>query len=183
MVGRRCEILIYLQRNNMQISFHTITVIIQGHIYEGLTQKVIDSVRLFLPQSYIILSTCDSKPLNEVQSYDLLIQSPDPGGFAYPHHPSEKLNNINRQIVNTLTPLKKVNTPYVLKLRSDFVLSGNKFLEYFEQYTDYEDKYRVFGHKIMACCYFTRNPQSTLPYPFHPSDRSFDRPEYAYKWI
>lgn len=151
-----------------------ITVIIQGHIYEGLTPEVIHSVKRHLPQARVILSTCDSEVPDSVRGYDRLIVSPDPGGFTYSHHPSEKKqNNINRQIVNTYNALKEVSTPYVLKLRSDFLLQGNKFLEYFERFTGSEEEYRVFEHKILTCCYFTRNPQLSLPYPFHPSDLVF----------
>ena len=150
-----------------------ITVIIQGHIYEGLTPEVIHSVKRHLPQARVILSTCDSEVPDSVRGYDRLIVSPDPGSYAYPHRPEIRPNNINRQLVNTNAALQEVETPYVMKLRSDFVLTGSSFLHYFELYPGAETAYRVFGHKILACCYFTRHMRKGLPYPYHLSDLVF----------
>ena len=55
---------------------------------------------------------------------DEVVAVPDPGGFAYAERPGEKINNVNRQIANTAAGLKKVRTPYALKLRSDFLLTA-----------------------------------------------------------
>ena len=104
---------------------------------------------------------------------DEVVAVPDPGGFAYAERPGEKINNVNRQIANTAAGLKKVRTPYALKLRSDFLLTGNGFLRYFDAFPAADEAYRAFGHKLLACCYFARNPRSDMPFPFHPSDLAF----------
>lgn len=152
------------------ISFRDITVVIQGAVHETVTQEVISSVRRHLPQAYIIFSTCDNEVPDTLQGYDHLLLSPDPGSYVYPHRPEQRPNNVNRQIINTHAALQKVTTPFVMKLRSDFILTGNSFLDYFERYSAVEEEYRVFGHKILACCYFTRHMHKGLPYPFHLSD-------------
>lgn len=66
-----------------------------------------------------------------------------------------------------------MRTPYALKLRSDFLLTGNGFLRYFDAFPAADEAYRAFGHKLLACCYFARNPRSDMPFPFHPSDLAF----------
>lgn len=150
-----------------------ISVVLQGMYYPGVTERSLASVRENLPGAQIIFSTCDREGAKRLAGYDRLIVSEDPGSFACEDHPSEKENNINRQIVNTLAALREVVTPYVFKLRTDFILAGHDFLEYFDRYPKAEEAYRVFSHKILSCCYFARNPRSDVPYPLHPSDLAF----------
>ena len=130
-------------------NFSDITVIVQGSVYEGITDKVIASVRQYLPESHIIFSTCDTVLSGNLQGYDELVISPDPGSYTYADRPGEKENNINRQIVNTLAGLKLTRTKYTLKLRSDFILTGNDFLNFFDKFPSVDNKYQVFEHKIL----------------------------------
>lgn len=149
-----------------------ITFIIQGPVVSD-TPDVIRSVRQHFPKSQIIVSTTDTSVPKTLSGYDELVISPDPGGFDYPDIPRERTNNVNRQIINTKAGLERVHTPYAFKLRSDFLLTGTDFLKYFDKYPKFEQKYKVFGHKLLACCFFTRRPDSYTPYPFHPSDLAF----------
>lgn len=155
------------------IKFSDITVIIQGQVYKDVTNLVIRSVKKFLPNAQIIFSTCDQNVSDTISGVDRLIVSKDPGGYLYADRPGEKENNINRQIINTLAALKQTKTPYALKIRSDFVLNGHSFLTFFHQFPKAEKKYRIFKSKVLNCCYFTRNPRTGLPFPFHPSDLAF----------
>lgn len=154
-------------------NFSDITVIVQGAVYDGITDKVIASVHQHLPNAHIIFSTCDAVVPDNITGYDELIISPDPGSYTYADRPGEKENNINRQIVNTLAGLRRTRTKYALKLRSDFVLTGNSFLSFFNTFPLVDPSYRVFDQKILSCCYFARNPNSDMPFPFHPSDLAF----------
>ena len=104
---------------------------------------------------------------------DEVVAVPGPGGVASSRPPGGEKNNVNRQIANTAAGLKKVRTPYALKLRSDFLLTGNGFLRYFDAFPAADEAYSAFGHKLLACCYFARNPRSDMPFPFHPSDLAF----------
>lgn len=112
------------------IPFEQITAVIQGGNYSGVTERVVAAVREYLPGGKIIYSTCDREVPETLKGCDHVIVSNDPGGYIYKARPFEKENNINRQIVNTLAALKEVQTPYTLKIRSDFLLTGNSFLEY-----------------------------------------------------
>ena len=105
---------------------------------------------------------------------DELILNKDPGFFYYSKQPGIRENNVNRQIVSTLAGLKVVKTKYVMKLRTDFRLTGSDFLKYFETQLKFNSDFRIFKHKVLACCYFTRNPRDkNYPYAYHPADIAF----------
>lgn len=155
------------------LSLEKITVVVQGMIIPKLTQKVLKSVRKYLPQARIILSTWENSDVSGLD-FDELILNKDPGFFHHSKHPGIKPNNINRQIVSTLSGLQLVKTPYVMKLRTDFRLTGADFLKYFETQPKFNPNYRVFEHKVLACCYTTRNPRDKrFPYAYHPADIAF----------
>ena len=156
----------------MKIRFDQITAVIQGPYDEGVTERVIASVRKNLPGARIIFSTCDQSVPTTLRSCDELVISEDPGTFTYQSRILDQ--NVNRSIVNTLAGLRKVSSPYTLKIRSDILLMGNTFLKYFDRYQKAEEEYRVFSHKLLACSWFSRKPQSLLrKMPFHPSDLVF----------
>ena len=150
-----------------------ITTVIQGGNYNGVTERIVAGVRKHLPGAQVIYSTCDQDVPKSLKICDRIIISEDPGSFAYENRPAETENNVNRQIVNTLAALKEVQTPYVLKMRSDFFLTGHGFLTYFDQFPGSEEGFRVFKHKVLNCCYFARNPEARYHYPLHPSDLAF----------
>ena len=155
----------------MQIS--DITVVVQGAVVPVLTQQVLQSVRAYLPQAQIILSTWQNSDVSGLD-FDELTLNKDPGYFYYSKQPGIRENNINRQIVSTFAGLNAVKTPYVLKLRTDFRLTGADFLKYFETQQKFNPDYRLFDHKILACCYCTRNPRDKrFPYAYHPADVAF----------
>ena len=155
------------------LPFEQVTAVIQGGYCCEVTERVVDSVRENLPGAQIIFSTCDREVPETLKGCDHIIVSEDPGGYIYEDRPFEKENNINRQIVNTLAGLREVQTPYTLKIRSDFLLTGNSFLEYYDRYPRIDEAWRVFKHKVLSCCYYARNPRSAIPYPLHPSDLVF----------
>lgn len=147
-----------------------ITILIQGPWHEEITSKVISSAKLYFPQSPILVSTCDNISSSHAKDNCRFIISPDPGAFCYPNHPYEKPNNINRQLVNTINGLKEVKTRYTLKLRSDFILMGNSFLNFYDRFLPADPEFQIFEHKILSCCYFARNPNSKMCFPYHISD-------------
>jgi len=88
----------------------------------NLTEKLIQSIRLFFPNSQIILSTWEHENLNFVDGIRV-VQSRDPGsGVRYRHGLN---NNINRQIISTNAGLNLVKTKYVVKVRSDLLIEGS----------------------------------------------------------
>lgn len=149
----------------------SISFIIQGEVFPHINLQIAEIKRCF-PQSRVIVSTC-TPYTGQIVGADKTILSADPGFFYYSARPGEKVNNVNRQIITTLAGLKACETEYAFKLRSDFLLTGSSFLEYFDKFSATDNKYKLFEHKILSCCYFARNPNSDMPFPFHPSDLAF----------
>lgn len=148
-----------------------ISFIIQGEVYPHINLQIAE-IRKHFPQAAVIVSYCGECGV-KIEGADAVVSSQDPGFFYYSRRPGENLNNVNRQIVNTLAGLRACKTEYAFKLRSDFFITGNDFLDYFNKFPLAENDYKVFDHKILACNYFTRNPQDNRPYPFHISDLAF----------
>lgn len=161
-----------------------ITVVVQGLVDKTNTLKCLNSIKTYLPNSYVIVSTWEGSDVKHIKDLcDKIIFNKDPGGT--PHYDQEDsiLNNTNRQIVSTFEGIKEVKTRYTLKIRTDFYLTGNKFLDFFYKYNEFCDHLRVARRKILSCNLYARNPNyKKLPFPFHPSDFAlFGLTEDVYK--
>ena len=149
-----------------------ITFVIQGAVNREDTQKTISSIKKFFPKSYIILSTWEGSNVSDFEVNEVILNK-DPNGFKYFFN-SEVSNNVNRQITSTINGLKKVKTKYAFKIRTDFILTGNSFLKYFDEFEKYNNDYKIFKHKVITSTFITRNPKcKKFPYPFHVSDFCF----------
>lgn len=148
-----------------------ITFIIQGEVFPYINLQIAE-IKQYFPQSPIIISTCNKVDIKIIGADKIMI-SDDPGFFYYSARPGEKVNNVNRQIVTTLAGLKACQTRYAFKLRSDFFITGNSFLDFWGKFPKSDINHQVFEHKILSCCYFARNPNSNMPFPYHPSDLAF----------
>ena len=135
-----------------------ISVVVQGAINKDETQKCLKSVRHFLPDAEIILSTWAGSDVSKLEGlYDVLLLNKDPGaGYYYNNENGVKYNNINRQLYSTQEGLKKATRTYALKLRSDNILSSNKVLKYFDFYSKRDEKYSLFKHKIIVSTVFSK---------------------------
>jgi hypothetical protein len=78
------------------INHNDISVIVQGAIDKDLTKKSLESIRAFMPEAEIILSTWEDSDLTSLD-YDKLVLSKDPGFIKV-----NLLGNTNRQIVGRL---------------------------------------------------------------------------------
>lgn len=145
-----------------------ITFVIQGPINTFCIKKSIDKIRTLFQNAKIIVSSFYGADTSGLLA-DSIILSDDPGCFYYSKKQKEKTNNINRQIVSTCAGLKAAKTRYSFKLRSDFILYNKNFLNYFNLFLDYDQEYKLFSHKVLIPCLFTRNP-NFCSFLFHPSD-------------
>lgn len=143
-----------------------ISVIVQGDVCKH-TQKGLLSIRRFLPDAEIILSTWEGTQVDGLE-YDILLLNPDPRAEVFTK--SGTKNNINRQIFSTQNGLKNATRKYALKLRSDCVLKGNKFLTYFGKYTYRNSKCKILKERVLVNTWHTRLPKQPQPLLFHPSD-------------
>ncbi len=157
------------------ISNLDISIVAQGPIKGGADQpreerrtlQCLESLRRHLPGAQIILSTWRGSDVSGLP-FDTLVLSDDPGAVS--HDAVGSPNNINRQIVSTCAGLEKVQTPYVLKFRTDMLLEGNGFLNYFGKYSARSEEWRILKERVVIGNVYTRNPNRSLPLPFHVSD-------------
>lgn len=146
-----------------------ISVIVQGAINTEYTQRCIISIRKYLPNAEIILSTWeDANTIQYEDLCDVIIKNKDPGASVFTF--DNKKQNQNRQIFSTINGLKKSSRKYSLKLRSDMEIKGTIFLSYFAKYPFRNEKYKILKERVLINNLYTRNPYSNLPYLFHPSD-------------
>ena len=153
-----------------------ISVIVQGPINKSETPKCLKSIRKYLPDAEIILSTWEGSDVSNLD-YDILVLLEDPGTVLIEEFKHIKtFNNLNRQLVSTQAGLKKASRKYAMKLRSDLIFTSDKFLEYFDKFEAKGCDYNLFKHKILTTVLFTRFNIKTGKFgsrvliPFHISD-------------
>jgi hypothetical protein len=145
-----------------------ISVVVQGpiHTQDNLTKRVLESVRTHLPDSQLILSTWKGSKVDGLDC-DILLLNEDPG--ALEKQPISR--NLNRQIVSTRNGIMASTRIFVLKLRTDCMLSGKGFLSFFEKFPNRNPKYSVFKNRVVTITLYSRNPRCYY-HLFHPSDIS-----------
>lgn len=153
------------------IKYNDISVVVQGAVHDkDSTKKCLNSVRKYLPDAEIILSTWEGSDVSDLE-YDKVVYSKDPGCYFC----DDLLNvplNLNRQIVSTQNGLKEASRKYVLKLRTDFYLLNDNFLKYWDKFSLQNDEYRLFSHRLIVSSIYSREYSYTTKRPilFHPSD-------------
>lgn len=148
-------------------SAKNISVVVQG-VMCSYTASVLQSIRRHLPQAEIVLSTWKGQSLDGLEA-DFILQNEDPGGCVCSE--SGMLQNLNRQLVSTRNGVKTATREYILKLRTDTLLTGNRFLSYWDQFPKREEDFSVFSHRILICSFYTRPARwKKQAYLFHPSD-------------
>ncbi|MGL4722305.1 MAG: WavE lipopolysaccharide synthesis family protein, partial [Desulfovibrionaceae bacterium] len=147
-----------------------ISVILQGPVQQNITKQSIQSVRKYLPHAECILSTWEEEDTTALDT-DTILRHKKPMAYKLSSHDNSPYNNVNLQILSTQKGLEKARGEYSLKLRTDFILSGNTFLQYFSQYEENDPQYTIFDKKILCPSYFTRNPR--ISFMYHPSDIAF----------
>lgn len=159
--------------NKYNFELDEISFVIQGQLNIDIYKKNIENIRKYFPGAEVVLSTYSGTEI-DCLDYDYVVLTKDPGCFPYNNKKDSKLNNVNRQIITTLEGLKKTTRKYVFKLRSDFIVSGTNFLEYFDKFLSFDSDYKIFEKKILVPSFFSRNPRvKDYSLPFHPSDIAF----------
>lgn len=146
-----------------------ISVVIQGPLYReaDLTRRAVESAREHLPGAEIIYSGWQGAETSGL-ACDRIVLSEDPGGRPHLHDP-RYLHNTNRQIVSTLAGLREATRRYAVKMRSDHLLTGADFLEYFDRFPKRGTGYVMFEHRVIVADIYTKSPDRS-PALFHPSD-------------
>lgn len=160
------------------ISSTDISIIVQGAIDKKETLKCLKSIRKFLPEAEVILSTWEGSNVSHFADlYDILILNKDPGAPIIEECKHKTLyNNMNRQLHSTKEGLKRASRKYAMKLRSDLIFTNNDFLQYFDKFQNRIDNYKLFERKILVPTLFTRYTTKSGKFyervlmPFHVSD-------------
>lgn len=170
-----------------------ITILVNGKI-EKDTSVVLINIRNLFPESKIILSTWKNSNMANL-NYDVLVENDDPGarvfnapkwvkpdkdGFTrftigdkkFKNIP--KQNNVNRIIQTIKSGIEKVETKYLLRIRTDLVVKNINFLNYWDKFQIYDNKYKIFKHRLINSSTYSqfahvmRHGIQLLP--FHMSD-------------
>lgn len=152
----------------MKIKSEDISVVVQGAISTEFTEKVLNSIRKYLPNAEIILSTWKGSEVSNLD-YDVLVENIDPGAELLFKN-TKIYHNLNRQIVSTKEGIKKASRKYVFKTRTDISLTGKGFLNYFEKFTQRCDECKFVEKRVVTSNCFARYPRLL---PFHPGDWVF----------
>ncbi len=157
---------------NGLISDRDISVVVQGAVLGQQTIDCLNSVRKFLPNSEIILSTWEGSKINHLD-FDKVIFNKDPGGIK---QVLMNTNNFKRQLISTKNGINEVERKYTIKLRTDFFLESCDFLKYFDLFQKRNEKYLIFTHRVIVLSSYSRFFSDTNYNPpifFHPSDFFF----------
>lgn len=142
-----------------------ISVVVQGAIDKENTPKCLTSIRKYLPDAEVILSTWEGANVDGLD-YDKVILNKDPGAFPMSQF---ELNNVKRQIFSTITGIRKSSRPYILKIRSDIKLINTNFLAYFDKFNSYNSDWHFLKKRIIIPSLITRDPR-IWESPMCPSD-------------
>ena len=156
-----------------------ITVVVQGPVQtlpdrdmdQGITRRCLDSVRAHLPGCHLILSTWPDQDLGGLD-YDELIICEDPGPNIDMYNAKGKphVENMNRQIVTTREGLRRVTTPYAMKLRSDNFLVGDQFKHLQQAFPKRCDTHCFLKERVVVNNTFTRQYAKGMRVVFHSCD-------------
>jgi len=157
-----------MKNTNEKPSTKEISFVVQGAVDQESTPICIMSIRKHFPASQIILSTWEGSNTTGLD-YDKVIVNKDPGGFVDKKN-KRCYNNVNRQIVSSFNGLKEVQTEYAVKIRSDLMLTSNRFVKFFGKYQRRTEDFKIFENRIITYCFTSKFSLGMEITPFCISD-------------
>lgn len=152
--------------NSSELSF-----VVQGPIYQDITDKVCESIREYFPECEIVLSTWEGSSIEGLK-YDKVVFSKDPGSTQRVEN-QKILMNANRQYISSKNGIAVGSRKFIIKTRSDIVFKNNNLLERLEKLTIYNQKdkeYSFLQNRIIVTNVTSVNPHKNLQMPFHLCD-------------
>jgi hypothetical protein len=156
---------------NKHIDSSQISVIVRGLIVgagqpdeqKKFTKRSLLSVRKHLPDAQIILSSWNGSDVSGLE-YDELVLSESPAEiYTMRADQTRKLMTVNNQLITVNGGLRKASRPYVLNMRSDIVLTGTKFIDYFLKFNQGTNEGILKKRVVVLPTY---NPRRNTPFPF-----------------
>lgn len=123
---------------------------VQGPVDHDLTPFCIETIRRYLPEAEVILSTWEGSDLRGLK-VDHLVLNADPGSVVCNIGARPISYNVNRQIVSSLNGIRTATRPFVVKVRSDMEFTGSGFLELPSRFPIRTDRMKVFQDRIVTC--------------------------------
>lgn len=157
-----------------KISTKDITFLLQGAYDEKYTDVTVASIRKYFSGAKILLSTWAGTKINKEIPLDDLIENDDPGGTK--DKKVNFVNNLKRQLISTQNGLKRVDSKYVVKLRTDLVFNSDKLLSSLFLYPQKKEVGKTLLGKIVIPSFFSKRFLTSLDgnfvqlTPFHFSD-------------
>lgn len=148
------------------IESRDISVVVQGPVRPD-TAECFASVRHVLPGAEIIFSTWSGEDVSGL-TCDKIVRSEMPPAFAQ-HIRTGIINNLNRLIRSTKAGVAAAERPYLLKIRSDLILTDDRFLRTFNKYRAPGPR-TVFTRKVVVPLIYSRTGYRGFRTPFHVSD-------------
>ena len=134
----------------MQISSKDLSVVVQGAVSSLETSLCLKSVRKYLPEAQIILSTWKGSDVSQYDGlYDELVLSDDPGAVIFDIK-DKKTNSLNRILVSSRNGIEKTERPYVLRIRTDLVLKNDNLLRLYDNFKVRNKEKSLFKQRIFA---------------------------------
>ena len=153
-----------------KIDSSKISIVIQGPVFsrEGHVNITIQSAKKFFPKSEIIFSTWVGEDLDFIPKDIKVVLSESPPVF-FKDPLSGVEDNLHRQVISTHAGLKVAKNPYVLKLRSDLILSNSHMSIINDKVASSENPFTFFKEKITIIEFGTFDC-SKEPFLYHISD-------------
>ncbi len=149
-----------------------LSVVVQGAISKKHTSLCLKSLRKFLPDSEIILSSWQGSNVSKLD-FDKCILSKDPGGNVCSRD-GKGINNCNREIVSTKAGINLATKKFILKIRSDIILKNSNILKINFLNKKRDDRFSFLSDRVLVCSIYSRlfaiKDGNKLPILFHPSD-------------
>lgn len=138
-----------------------LSVVVQGAIEYGITCRCLKSIRKFLPDAEIILSSWEGAKLDGLEGlYDIAVLNKDPSAVIFDDS-DKRLNNLNRILVSSKNGIAKASRKYVLRLRSDLELKNDNVLKLADDLPERNPaaslfRQRIFAYEIFSIKYDTK---------------------------
>lgn len=134
----------------MQILSKDLSVVVQGAVSPSETFLCLKSIRKYLPEAQIILSTWKGSDVFQYDGlYDELVLSDDPGAVIF-EVKEQKTNSLNRILVSSRNGIKKAQRPYILRMRSDLILKNDNVLRLYDNFKIRNKEASLFRQRIFA---------------------------------
>jgi len=153
-----------------KIDSSKISIVIQGPVFsrEGHVNFTIESVKKHFPKSEIIFSTWTREDLDFIsKDIKIILNESPPVFFKDPLSGVE--DNLHRQVISTYAGLKVAKNPYVLKLRSDLVITDNRISVIDNSQFSSHNSFKLLKEKITIIEFGTFD-SSKEPFLYHISD-------------